>query len=346
VLAELKTYHGEGLENDRGYVPGVPEIGVILDFCSLWQRGQGDEDKRTASQLRDFKNGLAEINTPYAHKEITAVKLIDVPEEVVRKYDDRGWTLFESVVIDGKAGSEMIYCGCEPQYNVLTVTNLDLDNELASGFHFVKKFAMGERRPPCTPDRFAWEMEKRKTRAEHKGVQLFTNGKDQSFIVDKYSDAFLEQTRLRRYTCANMGWGPSEMESVVEVLVYCENLEVLHLATNQFGDEGVELLAPVLPELKQLKELNLFSNNIGPTGAAKLARVLPKLKGLQKLWLGQNNITPAGAKKLAAVLPKLTRLQVLDLRESIESSRDRRRIRKAAPKGCEVYFLETDLKWI
>jgi hypothetical protein len=92
------------------------EMGVIIDFCSLWQKGNGETDKRTEAQIKEFKDGLQEINTPYAHCEITAVKLTAVPAEVSRAYDDRGWTLFESIIIDGKAASQRLQL-----FNWLTV---------------------------------------------------------------------------------------------------------------------------------------------------------------------------------------------------------------------------------
>ncbi len=65
-------------------------------------------DQRTEEQVQQFKDGLKEINTPYAHQEVTAIKLIAVPSTENRKYDDRGWTLFESIIIDGKAPSTKI----------------------------------------------------------------------------------------------------------------------------------------------------------------------------------------------------------------------------------------------
>ena len=68
----------------------VDEIGVIIDHCSLWQKGSGDVDKRSEAQKEEFGKGLEEINTPYAHQESIAVKLMAVPDTVPRKYDDRG----------------------------------------------------------------------------------------------------------------------------------------------------------------------------------------------------------------------------------------------------------------
>ena len=55
----------------------VDEIGVIIDFCSLWQK-RGETDDRTVIQIEEFNDGLKEINTPYAHKEVMAVKMMAV----------------------------------------------------------------------------------------------------------------------------------------------------------------------------------------------------------------------------------------------------------------------------
>ena len=69
VLQELKAYHK------------MDELGVILDFCALWQKHAEDET-RTHFQVQQFKAGLQEINTPYGHQEITSVKMIKVPADV------------------------------------------------------------------------------------------------------------------------------------------------------------------------------------------------------------------------------------------------------------------------
>ena len=75
-----------------------------MDFCSLWQNlsEKEGEDSHTEEQKTEFVAGLKTINTPYAHQEITAIKLTGTPEDELRTYELRGWTLFESRVIDGK----------------------------------------------------------------------------------------------------------------------------------------------------------------------------------------------------------------------------------------------------
>lgn len=70
VLKELKTYHGIG------------ELGVIFDYCALWQNhGTKENDTRTKEQLGQYKEGLREINTPWGHEEITSIKMITVPAD-------------------------------------------------------------------------------------------------------------------------------------------------------------------------------------------------------------------------------------------------------------------------
>ena len=73
VFKELLSYHRVG------------ELGVIIDYCALYQNhdqsGDNKNDTRTADQLRQFKEGLKEINTPYGHEEITSIKMISVPKE-------------------------------------------------------------------------------------------------------------------------------------------------------------------------------------------------------------------------------------------------------------------------
>ena len=93
VLKELKEAHK--YSSVGGAKNAAEEHGIILDYCSLWQR-HGDNETRSEFQLQQFKEGLKEINTPYAHQDVTAIKLISLPTAVARKYDDRGWTLFES----------------------------------------------------------------------------------------------------------------------------------------------------------------------------------------------------------------------------------------------------------
>eukprot|EP00415_Alexandrium_ostenfeldii_P004262 UN4262 len=76
------------------------KVGIILDYTSFYQ------DPRTDDQEKSFKECLNLINVPYGHKGVTAVKFVTVPTGENRTYDDRGWTKFESDVIDSKPAAK------------------------------------------------------------------------------------------------------------------------------------------------------------------------------------------------------------------------------------------------
>jgi len=311
VLKELKAFHRICAECG-GSTP--EECGVILDFCSLWQKHRVDD--RTEFQLQQFKDGLKEINTPYGHQEITSVKLTAVPSTETRTYFNRGWTLFEAVLIDGKAPSAVL-AKVHPRwgkYNCITLgDDFDPDAEAENASEFVGHFSTAFRHPPLSPKDFGKEMKARKTRAEELGVSLFTNGNDQPFVMEKYEKAFHQLTAAEQFSFHYLSWGPAEMAYLAEVLKSCQALKVLSLSGNQLGPKGAETLAAVLPNLTSLQELRLGDTGIGDAGAESLATALPSLTALQRLHLMDNGIGDAGIDKLATVFPSLTNLQYLRL---------------------------------
>ena len=205
----------------------MDEIGVIIDFCSLWQK-HGETDSRSEIQFKEFKDGLKEINTPYAHKEVMALKMMAVPDSVPRKYDDRGWTLFESILIDGKsASSKLIATNCygAAKMNLATFgLDFDYEHEVAIGLGFFEKFSKAQRRPPCTPARFVSEMKTREVRAKQKNVDLFTSGADHDFVIKKYKKAFAELVLAEEFDFFSMNWGDEEVDQLAEVLCHCSSL--------------------------------------------------------------------------------------------------------------------------
>jgi len=285
---------------------GSEEIGVIIDYCSLWQRGHGDKDKRTAVQIEEFSEGLKEINTPYAHSKITAIKLLSVPEEVQRKYEDRGWTLFESIVIDGKER--------DADTTVLEVHKGDDLGEWGKRKSCERQQREAEgRKPPMTPERFKKEMDKRKKKAESKGVPLFTNGRDQPFIMDKFVATFEEQAKAKECVYSRMDWGDSDMELLAEFLKHCKDATDLWLSGNEFGPVGVEKIAEALPHMPNLSRLYLDNNVLGDDGIEKLAKHLADVPNLKKLSLNGTHMEYAGAKSLAKVLPRMPKLVSLEV---------------------------------
>ena len=97
--------------------------------------------------------------------------------------------------------------------------------EPTSGQEFVQKFSTCLREPPCSPERFEVELEKRKNRAEKKGVSLFTNGKDQPFVLVKYKKAFDDLSHGKKFDYTNMNWGDDQLEQFAQVLAACKGLE-------------------------------------------------------------------------------------------------------------------------
>ena len=113
------------------------------------------------------------------------------------------------------------------KWNVLNVgDNFNPDSEEKKGFDFVEKFGDTMRTPPCTPAQFSEELRKREIRAKMKGVALFTSGKDQPFVLEKYHQAFAELLHAESFKYAYMNWGDAEIAHFAEVLAQCEELKV------------------------------------------------------------------------------------------------------------------------
>jgi hypothetical protein len=244
VMKEIINYHD------------IEELGAIIDFCSLWQKGSRDGDIRTPEQKQQFVDGLGEFNTGYAHRDVTAVKLTSTPGCPDRSFDDRGWTLFESIVIDGKGPSSERHVFGER--NVLTFSEFfNPETEETEGEAFVAKFSGNERRPPLTPERFQEELEKRRRRAKEKGVSLFTNGKDHPFVQKKYADVFEECIKTADFDFSSMGFGDDELAELLLVARRCKGLQTLTLYNNQLAS-----LPESIGQLAALDCLNLGSNQL------------------------------------------------------------------------------------
>ena len=96
--------------------------------------------------------------------------------------------------------------------------------EIDKSVNFAYKFASATRDPPCTPEQFAEELEKREVRATNKGVKLFTSGSDQPFVLDKYKKAFKELTYAEKFQCDAKKWGDDEIAQFAGVLAQCKDV--------------------------------------------------------------------------------------------------------------------------
>jgi hypothetical protein len=259
------------------------ELGIILDFCSLWQETK--MKKRTEEQFWSFKRGLQMINLPYCHRDVTAVKLTAVPDGELRGYHDRGWCFFECSVIDGKEASPMEIWG---EYNIITCgDDFDPDKETATGNDFVKKFANAMRKPLLRPEDFERELELLRAAAKAKNVNLFTSGKDCDFVIQKYKDCFNDLASPEKLDYTGMGWGNDEVAQLGKALAGNTSLKELGLGNNNITD--VSPLAQALAGNTSLKELSLNSNNI--SDVSPLAQALKGKPELEKVVLYGNPIT-------------------------------------------------------
>lgn len=240
------------------------DLGVIMDFCSMYQRGFGETDQRTDEQLEHFKECLREINTPYGHVAVTAWQLKGVPSDVRRKYDDRGWTHFESRLIAGKAADPR-----EPfsDSNRMTFTEtFDPSVESETKFSFVEKYSVVAQVPITTPARFEAEMAEKGERAAAKGVTFFTNGlEDYPFVLRKYNDAFNCLLEADSVIFSSPDWGDTigdQVRRLAEALPHYIRLNLFTLEGLTIDDECVDLLVDALASCKGLQTLVL---NVGLT---------------------------------------------------------------------------------
>ena len=101
----------------------------------------------------------------------------------------------------------------------------DHEKETATGASFVDKFAKALRVPPCTPAQFSEQLKQREVRAKSKGVDLFTSGKDQPFVLEKYCQAFAELINAEKFNYGKMNWGDDDAAKFADVLAECKGLK-------------------------------------------------------------------------------------------------------------------------
>jgi len=245
--------------------------------------GGGVEEQRSPEQLKQFKEGIKSINTPYGHQDVMAIKMMAVPDDVLRTYDDRGWTLFESNIINGKepAEEELTKMGNLSTLNTISFDKtFDPKGEPSTGLKFVTKFATNEHiDPPLTPDRFLEEMKIRQKRAETKGVTLFTDGGDKPFIIDKYKQSYSLLSQAEALRFMHLDWVDADVKELCNALPDFLNLEELNLKDDEITDDGAAVLIKTLAcrakgkdgqQAQPLKKLILTGNPISDTMKDKM----------------------------------------------------------------------------
>mmetsp|Transcript_27164 Transcript_27164/g.78038 ORF Transcript_27164/g.78038 Transcript_27164/m.78038 type:complete len:579 (-) Transcript_27164:130-1866(-) len=228
----------------------MQEVGVILDYCSLFQR-TARGDTRAPEQKEQFELGFREINSAYSHKAVTSIKLMDVPASEPRKYDDRGWTFMESILIDSKGGD----------WNRWTFGALDPDSQQwGDPIVFFMQAKATKLCPPLVPDAFIRELEQRKRMLRDRDLPLFANEQDSDEVPSRYAEIFSELVRATSLVYDSADWADDEVHLLAEVLLKCDRLESLQLNNNRIHIAGASRLANLIPQLPMLRSLGLKGN--------------------------------------------------------------------------------------
>ena len=316
-LTQPGAFGGRGLlEACRAY--GFSDMGVFLDWCSLYQKdpamwspqmsaAQMDryESSRTvlpAHTLSEaqrvhgpfgsvaaaaaFKSALTgTMDLWYAHSRTTVILVTSLPETLPRGfngrgYHERGWTTYERCSAElGKSETK------HAQWNL--VIDLSASDYLA------------ERRLPTPPHAMRDVM----------SSKTFTNSADHEAVITLYertaADVLLG---LRFWSFAGLPLhDEARVTLLAQTLNYCDSLERLALQGCRLNDASVTVLSQSLRKdaLPELKVLALANNRFGPVGMRALVGALvmrciaPQLRSLQ---IGGTPLGDEGVAALAAVL--------------------------------------------
>ena len=300
VVKALNENWNDFQDNDGDErILGVGELGVLIDWCALYQSPRSEEEQRV------FGQALKGINLWYAHKG-TTVWLVTAGTDRVKGlgYWDKGWTSFEFALTMVIKVANFSRVADWPQ-----VLDLGADGTYAQ--------ATRARPPPTEPLAFCGGH-------EH-GARTYTNGADRDAIV---APTF-RQTMFELLAGAavldfsGLNWMDEGVVQLCVVLPLCVQLERLNLWGNKVGDVGAAALAEWLssspPKLttlslqSQQSAKRIWEHKIGDEGAAALAGALRANSVLQVLGLGDNKIGDQGAAALAEVLKVNSALTTLYL---------------------------------
>lgn len=228
---------------------GIKDFGVILDFCSLWQP-DGVRDQRSDAVKAEYELSLEDLNVPYGHRAVTSFLLTDVPPEEERKYDSRGWTLFEEIMIDSKGGD----------WNRWIFSNFDITASWTDAYAFFHNARLEGRKVPTAPEDFEALIEARRVKMESRGLDLFMKSGDQKRIARYYRTAFRYIASETKLIFDGVGWTDKDMYALTRLLLHYKDLEQLQLRNNKFGPAAAKELAATIPKLRRLQSLSLRGN--------------------------------------------------------------------------------------
>jgi len=264
------------------------------DYCSFPQENKEKGILRSPEQTELFKKGLAEVNTIYGHTRTTVLRCTGLPQEVARRYEDRGWTLFEECISDTKP---------KPAHKVFVFDDSFDPKTKESAFHFFLSAIKGQK-PPCSAKRFVELLNIRKDRAEKRGLNLFTNGKDNPFVVRKYAEMWTELHKVYALNFQSCPWQQTHVQILCDVLPEFSQLRALDLRQTSLGCAGSAAVMKTLTEMKaQLIHLVLIQCQMSSEGAKALAACLQEMPSLTNLNVGFNHLMDEGMLAIIQSLP-------------------------------------------
>mmetsp|Transcript_28790 Transcript_28790/g.89590 ORF Transcript_28790/g.89590 Transcript_28790/m.89590 type:complete len:247 (-) Transcript_28790:40-780(-) len=199
-------------------------------------------------------------------------------KDTERGYEDRGWTLAESILIDSKSGVA----------NRLTFdAAFDPELEDSCGYGFLHKYGHQRCDPPLTPDLFEERLAARRDKVSAKGVELFAIAADSDLVPGMYRSSFEFMRSAATLSYLHSDWDDSDIATLATVLRIART-EKLSLNKNRMTDVGLKLLCDALISVGMIRRLRLDYNQVGPEGALYLRAVLEKLPSLLSLSLGGN----------------------------------------------------------
>ena len=207
---------------------GVTDLGIIVDWCALWQT------PRTPEQDVAFKAGLKGINQWYAHRG-TTVWLVTAGADRVKglSYWDKGWTSFEFALamLIKPANSSSLKDWAQV---------VDLGKSELAQTEFAR---------PALSEPLAF------FGGHTYGAKTYTNGADRDNIVaPKFRETMFEvMGGVCELNFNKLKWGDAEVEALAVVLPLCRQLSKLQLALNSFGDAGMIALSSAMGAMAQLQ---------------------------------------------------------------------------------------------
>lgn len=234
-----------------------PTGAVLIDFCSLHQKGDGGQ-QRTPNEQALYDKALAGLAAWYAHPATVVLKATALPPHASGQpaYLERGWCFCESTLADLVK---------DP------MSHLDLGklSGETAGIDAIIGECGGGRAPPLAP-------EDMRTRLASKAFHDATDAAAAAKVYEAGFERIVASTDLQ---LSELGWGDDEAISFAKVIESgaMTKLENLNLGDNKIGDAGLAALAAAARDgstLPELRELWMNGNQVNDEGTHALTAAI------------------------------------------------------------------------